>query len=179
MLAQLASICQVDADNLPSTTDTLWRGVLLVVVLLTIYLLAGLALAHNRSLDYLSTALERIASGNLSEGTAVRARLHAAKSETDRILGALAQMCANLVQSVNQVRAGADHIANGSHQIAAGYTDLSQRTEEQRHARGNGAAWRTFRHGGRTAQLSRSRRRAEKRGTYRGGGEFRAASPAP
>ena len=133
LLAQLASIwLGVDADNLSaSTTDTLWRGVLLVVVLLTIYLLAGLALAHNRSLDYLSTALERIASGNLSEGTAVRARLHAATSETDRILGALAQMCANLVQIVNQVRAGADHIANGSHQIAAGYTDLSQRTEEQ------------------------------------------------
>src|SRR3972149_6116965 len=45
LLAQLASIwLGVDADNLSaSTTDTLWRGVLLVVVLLTIYLLAALA----------------------------------------------------------------------------------------------------------------------------------------
>jgi chromosome segregation ATPase len=43
----------------------------------------------------------------------------------------LAQMTRNLVDIVNQVRASADHIAQGAKEIAAGNTSLSQRTEEQ------------------------------------------------
>jgi methyl-accepting chemotaxis protein len=133
LLAQVASIWMGTeaAGQSALTTGILWRGVLCLIVLFAVYLLAGLAIAHSRSLDHLRTALERMASGDFSEGATVRERALSETTDTGRILNALAQMRANLIQIVNQVRAGAEHIANGAHQIAAGYTDLSQRTEEQ------------------------------------------------
>lgn len=112
------------------TSSLSWRVSLFLVVLIGIYLLVGLAIWHKRSLDYLGTALERMASGDFSEGTVVRKR-ERNDSETGRIMDALTQMRSNVIQIVNQVRAGAEHIANGAQQIAAGYTDLSQRTEVQ------------------------------------------------
>ena len=51
--------------------------------------------------------------------------------ETASLAKALAAMNENLVRVVDQVRQGSEHIATGTREIAAGNSDLSQRTERQ------------------------------------------------
>ncbi|BDT58336.1 methyl-accepting chemotaxis protein [Massilia varians] len=67
-----------------------------------------------------------VAAGDLTEKIEV-----ASKDETGRLLQALKDMNASLVQIVTRVRAGTDTIATASGEIAAGNLDLSSRTEQQ------------------------------------------------
>ena len=67
-----------------------------------------------------------VAAGDLTQKIEVTSR-----DETGRLLQALKEMNAALVQIVTRVRGGTDTIATASGQIAAGNLDLSARTEEQ------------------------------------------------
>ncbi|MFN3792115.1 methyl-accepting chemotaxis protein [Massilia sp.] len=67
-----------------------------------------------------------VAAGDLTQKIEV-----SANDETGRLLGALKEMNASLVQIVSRVRNGTDTIATASGQIAAGNLDLSARTEQQ------------------------------------------------
>lgn len=96
-----------------------------------VYLMYGLAIGNKIGLDKLSATLERVASGDLSTRVQVPRAVREYKSEVGRIWAATASMGSNLLEIVSQVRASADHIAGGAHEVAAGYTHLSQRTEEQ------------------------------------------------
>ncbi|UVS99896.1 methyl-accepting chemotaxis protein [Burkholderia glumae] len=69
---------------------------------------------------------EAVARGDLTSQIEVRG-----KDETSRLLRALKNMNEQLVKVVGRVRAGSDNIAVSAEQLAAGNTDLSQRTEEQ------------------------------------------------
>jgi methyl-accepting chemotaxis protein-1 (serine sensor receptor) len=69
---------------------------------------------------------ERIAGGDLT------AEIHGdSRDEAGQLLEALARMKAGLSEVVSQVRASAESVVSASGQVAAGTTDLSQRTEEQ------------------------------------------------
>ena len=67
-----------------------------------------------------------VAAGDLTQKIDVRTQ-----DETGRLLQALKDMNAALVQIVSRVRGGTDTIATASSQIAAGNLDLSSRTEKQ------------------------------------------------
>ncbi|NML30264.1 methyl-accepting chemotaxis protein [Paraburkholderia antibiotica] len=66
-----------------------------------------------------------MAQGNLA------AHVHLAPHDTSSLLHALRTMQAGLVDTVSRVRQGTENINVGASEIAAGNTDLSQRTEEQ------------------------------------------------
>lgn len=67
-----------------------------------------------------------VASGDLTS----ESRTYA-KDECGQLLQALQEMNESLVDIVNQVRRGAESMANATHEIADGNMDLSSRTEEQ------------------------------------------------
>ncbi|MBX3609662.1 MAG: MCP four helix bundle domain-containing protein [Hydrogenophaga sp.] len=67
-----------------------------------------------------------VAGGDLTSRIEPRGR-----DELAELLGALRDMNEGLVRIVREVRDCSDSIATGSHQIAVGGVDLSQRTEEQ------------------------------------------------
>jgi methyl-accepting chemotaxis protein len=67
----------------------------------------------------------RIADGDLTSHVSVQGR------NTGSLMHALSAMQASLVQTIARVRGGAENINVGANEIAAGNTDLSQRTEEQ------------------------------------------------
>ncbi len=70
-------------------------------------------------------AAHRIARGDLTAAVPVRA------GDTSSLLHALSVMQLGLVETVSRVRNGTENINVGASEIAAGNTDLSQRTEEQ------------------------------------------------
>lgn len=122
----------IKVTNNPSGTfPTLLLATCIVIFLVALYILVGLGLANKRGMEYFSVVLERIASGNLTDGTKRRATAASSASEAGRMWKTMMQMSANLVEIVSQVRASAERIGSGSHEIAAGYDNLSQRTEEQ------------------------------------------------
>jgi methyl-accepting chemotaxis protein len=96
-----------------------------------VYLLFALAMINKLGMDRMATTLDRVASGDLSNRVQAPRGLINLRTEAGRIWVAMTQMGNNLLDIVGQVRASADHIANGAHEIACGYSDLSQRTEEQ------------------------------------------------
>jgi len=67
-----------------------------------------------------------IAAGDLAQNIEVHSH-----DETGRLMQAMKDMNASLVNIVSQVRTGTDTIATASSQIASGNLDLSSRTEEQ------------------------------------------------
>ncbi|MEC5406546.1 methyl-accepting chemotaxis protein [Paraburkholderia sp. MPAMCS5] len=67
----------------------------------------------------------RIAGGDLA--TQVQTR----KGDSSSMLHAMARMQQSLIDTIGQIKSSADSIAGATQQIAAGNTDLSQRTEEQ------------------------------------------------
>ena len=69
---------------------------------------------------------QTVAAGDLTSMIEVNTR-----DETGRLLQALKDMNANLVNIVNNVRQGTETIATASSQIASGNFDLSSRTEQQ------------------------------------------------
>lgn len=70
---------------------------------------------------------EDVAAGRLR----TRVEVPQGRDEFSRLLSALGQMNANLVEIIQRVRSGSDHIATGTTEIAAGNFDLSRRTEQQ------------------------------------------------
>jgi methyl-accepting chemotaxis protein len=100
-------------------------GVLVGLLLAT---LVGVWLVRSisRPLDAAVKIAGRIAAGDLGQQIDVRST-----DETGRLMQALKDMNASLVQIVGQVRSGTDTIATASSQIAVGNLDLSSRTEEQ------------------------------------------------
>ena len=113
------------------TTDpTAWLLAAAVSFCALVYLLVALALANKIAMERMSAALERLGSGDLTVRVRVPRGLDA-RTEAGRMWGAMTQLGDSLLGIVRQVRASADHIAQGAHEIAAGYTHLSQRTEEQ------------------------------------------------
>jgi methyl-accepting chemotaxis protein len=67
----------------------------------------------------------RIARGDLTAPVPVR------HNDNTSLLAALATMQAGLIKAVQAIRSGTENIDIGASEIAAGNTDLSQRTEEQ------------------------------------------------
>ncbi len=80
----------------------------------------------SKPLRQLGQAVTHMADGDLT---------HACRSDADdeigRLVRALENMRARLVGVLRQVRHSAESVATGSHEIAHGNADLSQRTEEQ------------------------------------------------
>ena len=70
-------------------------------------------------------AAQRIAQGDLVT------RVPVTPGDERSLLGALSMMQTSLVSTVSRVRQGTDNINVGATEIAAGNTDLSQRTEQQ------------------------------------------------
>jgi methyl-accepting chemotaxis protein len=66
-----------------------------------------------------------VADGNLAVSVPVRA------GDNDSVMAAMAKMCRNLSNIVDQVRSSSDVIALGAREIADGNMELSHRTEEQ------------------------------------------------
>jgi methyl-accepting chemotaxis protein len=75
--------------------------------------------------DYAAALCKRIAAGDLSGTVELRA------GDTGSLLHAMAQMQTQLTSTVGHIKQAADSITVGANEIAAGNTDLSQRTEEQ------------------------------------------------
>ena len=71
------------------------------------------------------TTARRIARGDLSAQVPVRS------NDNFSLMHALSTMQAGLVDTISRVRTGTENIDVGASEIAAGNTDLSQRTEEQ------------------------------------------------
>ncbi|MDE1182261.1 methyl-accepting chemotaxis protein [Paraburkholderia sp.] len=109
----------------------LLRWVLITAVLGAIATLAMVLVLRSvrRSLggdlELAVTVAQRIARGNLAE--------HVPLQSGDRtsLLYALQAMQAGLIETVSRVRSGTENINVGASEIAAGNTDLSQRTEQQ------------------------------------------------
>ncbi|GEM_PF-3110484 len=96
-----------------------------------VYLLIAVAAWDTAGMERMAMAVERVASGDLTGNAGVPKNAHLIKSNVGAIWISMAKMSGNLLDIVNQVRASAERIAYGSREIAAGYTHLSQRTEEQ------------------------------------------------
>jgi len=75
--------------------------------------------------EYAKELCKRIAIGDLSATVALQ------RGDDSSLLAVLHQMQQRRTQIVGQIQKGADSIAIGAKQIAAGNADLSQRTEEQ------------------------------------------------
>ncbi|XKE46423.1 methyl-accepting chemotaxis protein [Halomonas organivorans] len=110
-----------------------WGTSVLVMTLLLLVTVAGLlGWAYRNILGLLgaepvrvNALVERIARGDLTE------TIEAGRARPDSLLAGLARMQASLQGVVGTVRDTSESVAIGAGQIAAGNTDLSQRTEEQ------------------------------------------------
>lgn len=96
-----------------------------------IYLLVALGVWNRIGMTRMARTLERLSSGDLSAKVKAPDVQQLTKSEVGRIWASMSLLSVNLTEIVGQVRATADHIVHGSHEIATGYNHLSQRTEEQ------------------------------------------------
>ncbi|AQV98538.1 HAMP domain-containing protein [Cupriavidus necator] len=96
--------------------------VLAIGIAFSVWLTVGITRPLHRAVAVART----VALGDLTSRIDVDSR-----DETGQLLQALADMNANILRIVRQVRAGTESIVSGTSQIAAGNTDLSQRTEEQ------------------------------------------------
>lgn len=129
--AQLGAFWLAVSDPSSSTFAAAMWAVVFGIYFAALYLLVGIAIANKTTLRRIMTMLERVASGNLTDGLNAKAESTRNDSEADRLSVMMAEMNRNLMHIVNQVRASAEHIATGTREISAGYTNLSQRTEEQ------------------------------------------------
>jgi methyl-accepting chemotaxis protein len=110
---------------------TLVRDGLLASIVLGVLTAGMLFLIHSirTSLggepDYAASLCKRIAAGDLGERVKLRS------GDNNSLLYAMEQMRQQLIQTVGRIQQSAHIIASGAKQIAAGNTDLSQRTDEQ------------------------------------------------
>ena len=100
----------------------IFLGVLGMVAVMTM----RMKRAVMRPLDVAMAVSRRIADGDLSEEVEVKG-----KDEFSLLLGGLKAMQSNLKNTINEIWHATDTISTASGEIAAGNTDLSQRTEEQ------------------------------------------------
>ena len=98
-------------------------GVLATVAMLLV--LRSIKRNLGGDLELAVSAAQRIARGDLTTPVRVEA------NDTSSLLYALATMQSGLVETVSRVRNGTENINVGASEIAAGNTDLSQRTEQQ------------------------------------------------
>jgi methyl-accepting chemotaxis protein len=98
-------------------------GVLATVAMLLV--LRSIKRSLGGDLQIAVGAAQRIARGDLTTPVPV------AEGDTSSLLHALASMQNGLVETVSRVRNGTENINVGASEIAAGNTDLSQRTEQQ------------------------------------------------
>jgi len=100
-----------------------------------IYLFVGLALWISTGSDYIERVSMQIAAGDLTWKIKVGAADAEASPETlpesQRIPVALFKLHRHFTNTVRQVRTTADAIVTGVREIAAGYTNLASRTEDQ------------------------------------------------
>ncbi len=110
----------------------IWSLAGLSVSAVAAYFLAGVYFWTNTGLVRLGETMGRIAAGDLT--ARINPGVHRPDPttlEADRLWRSARLMNTNLTAIVNQVRASSEKIVVASKQIAAGHTDLSQRTEEQ------------------------------------------------
>jgi methyl-accepting chemotaxis protein len=158
------------------TLAAVWRNQLtvqLTVLLVVAGLLVALGWAIVRSitqpLALASSALERLAEGDLSETLNTRGR-----DELAQMMGRLSQTQRALRQLVQSIQGNAQSVASASVQIAQGNLDLSQRTERQAASLQETAAsmeqlTATVRQGATHAQQASELTRAARDGATRGG----------
>jgi methyl-accepting chemotaxis protein len=111
------------ASALRWLTITALLGVLATVAMLLV--LRSIKRNLGGDLELAVSAAQRIARGDLTTPVRVQA------NDTSSLLYALATMQSGLVETVSRVRNGTENINVGASEIAAGNTDLSQRTEQQ------------------------------------------------
>ncbi|VVE08947.1 methyl-accepting chemotaxis sensory transducer [Pandoraea horticolens] len=110
---------------------TLWRLSIAMLAVGLIVTAAMMAIIRNvqRSLggepDYAAEIAHRIAGGNLYDPVDV------APGDTGSLVYAMQHMQQTLAETIGQIRQGTESITTAAHQIAAGNTDLSARTEQQ------------------------------------------------
>jgi methyl-accepting chemotaxis protein len=106
------------------------RMFLIALGLVALALGAGLAwlisASITRPMNHAVEIARTVASGDLASRIEVRST-----DETGQLMQALKEMNESLLQTVRQIRTGADTIATASSQIASGNLDLSSRTEQQ------------------------------------------------
>ncbi|HLF23409.1 MAG TPA: methyl-accepting chemotaxis protein, partial [Burkholderiales bacterium] len=94
---------------------------------LAAYLLASFTIRGQAGMGRVSGTLERIALGDLS----VRAHTTGEGTDIDRMWESIGLMSQSLGDIVKQVDGSCDVIVKAAREISDGYTNLSQRTEEQ------------------------------------------------
>lgn len=109
-----------------STRVLLVIGAVLACLAVAAYLLAGFYSSFARQVKLLGQAVERTASGDLSNSVASDAT-----DEIGNLVNAFGKMSAALAQLVAQVRDGSEAITQTSREIADDNADLSARTESQ------------------------------------------------
>jgi methyl-accepting chemotaxis protein len=107
--------------------DPSMSGAVVAIFFLAVYLLACLVQWTRAGLSRLTRAAERLAAGDLT----VRAGGGAGNSDASGMWASMMRMSSNLASIVDQVRASAEAIRRGSKEVAAGYGNFSQRTEQQ------------------------------------------------
>ncbi|WP_238512953.1 cache domain-containing protein, partial [Pandoraea apista] len=111
--------------------STLVRLGIALLVIGAIVTTAMVAIIRNvqRSLggepEYAAEIAQRIASGNL------HSHVDVAPGDTTSLVYAMQRMQQTLAETIGQIRQGTESITTAAHEIAAGNTDLSARTEQQ------------------------------------------------
>ena len=133
LLQELVTLQRVSIDATAKQIDASAVQDTSVITMLTLFAVAFgvlcswlLTTGITRPLRQALALAETVAAGDLTHSVATTA-----KDEMGALLTALGNMNNNLVDIVSQVRGGTDSIATASSEIAAGYLDLSSRTEQQ------------------------------------------------
>ena len=116
-------------DDVKAEVSTMRWQILGGTLLLSLVIITSAWVVSRRikkALDKAIQVSDKIAGGDLT------GEIHIdSQDETGHLLKSLKEMNQGLAKIVGEVRTGADSIAIATEQIAAGNTDLSQRTEEQ------------------------------------------------
>jgi methyl-accepting chemotaxis protein len=123
-----ASAQQVDA--IAANSRNLLVALAVFVLALSMLCAWRLTVGITRPIGKAAAMARRIADGDLSQDASIAVD-RTSRDESGQLLLALADMNANLLRIVAQVRAGTETIATASGEIAAGNLDLSSRTEQQ------------------------------------------------
>jgi len=97
----------------------------LIATIVMVFVVRSVRASIGGELEVAVDTANRIAQGDLTT------RVNADSRGTHSLMSALSLMQEELVQTVSRVRGGAENINVGANEIAAGNTDLSQRTEQQ------------------------------------------------
>lgn len=110
--------------------DVLHRNILIAIILMIllmgVYLLAGFYVSFFREVNQLSKAVNRVAAGDLTMQLSANG-----KDEIAKLLNEFNDMSSGLIVLVTNIRNSTESIATASQEIAQGNADLSLRTEQQ------------------------------------------------